>query len=204
MYPVVLFIAKGVLKLFFGLKATGQEHFMKGPALICANHSSYLDPPIIACASPQEIHFLARDSLFKQPLFGWFIRRLNSHPVKPSNADVSAFKTVLACLKRGEKVLIFPEGGRSFSEELDPLKEGAAMLSLQGEAPIIPAYIKGAAKAWGRGKKPKLFNKIEVSFGPAIYPSAFAHLPKKEAKVALTKRLEEAMLELKKDLHNSH
>lgn len=198
MYPVVLLVAKGFLKLFFGLKATGQEHFMKGPALICANHSSYLDPPIIACASPQEIHFLARDSLFKQPLFGWFIRQLNSHPVKPSNADVSAFKTVLSCLKRGEKVLIFPEGGRSLDGEIGPLKEGAAMLSIQGDAPIIPAYIEGAFQAWGRGKKPKLFNKVSASFGPPIYPSEFAHLPKKEAKEAITKRLEQEMLELER------
>jgi len=68
-----------------------------------------------------------------------------------------------------QKVLIFPEGKRSFDGELEPLKQGAALMALKNNCPIIPCWIDGAIKTWPRKKKlPHLFGKITVHFGEEV------------------------------------
>jgi len=183
-----------LLRFFYKLEIVGLENIPKGPCLVAANHSSYFDPPIIASSSPAEMHFLARDSLFRFPIFGPYISKVNAHPVDTSGEDVQALRLVLNLLKEGDKVLIFPEGGRSSTDEWMPFKQGLAMLSLHSQLPILPVVIEGGNKVWPKKQKlPNLTGKLKVTYLPLLYPDAFKGLPKKEAQKALTEELFKVM-----------
>ena len=190
LYRLVLFIAWSFLKIFYRNKVYGLEHYYKGAAIIASNHSSFLDPPLLSTSWPDEVHFLAREGLFKNPLFGWFIRKLNAHPVSGDASDIGVFKLVCQLLVEGKKIILFPEGKRGDTDALDVLKPGIAMLVSRSKSAIVPAYIHGSFAVWSRFRKlPKLSGRTACVFGTPILWSEFAHLEKREAQKALTDKL---------------
>ncbi|HSX12696.1 MAG TPA: lysophospholipid acyltransferase family protein, partial [Rhabdochlamydiaceae bacterium] len=197
-YRFVLFLAWCVYKILYRHKVYGLEHYYSGPGILAANHVSYLDPPIVAISWPEEIHFLAKESLFKPFLFGRMIRALNSHPVTGEVNDISVFKTLIQLLKEGKKVILFPEGLRSENGQLEPLKPGIGLLAARANAAIIPTYIFGAFQIWDiHHKLPKLYGRTICIFGKPILWQDFARFEKKEAQAQLIERLTEALLNLK-------
>lgn len=171
LYRFILFIAYLYAKIFLRLKVQVKGKVPKGAALIAANHASFLDPALVAVSFPEEIHFLARKSLFDNPIFGAFIRSLNAHPISGDGKDMAVFRAVSEILQNNQKVLLFPEGKRSFDGELLPLKQGVALMAHKNNVPIIPCWIEGSIKVWPRHKKlPHLFGKVKCYFGEPIYP----------------------------------
>lgn len=185
-------------RIFYRHKIYGLGHFYPGPALIAANHTSFLDPPIVSVSSPQEVHFLARKTLFKNPLFGLLIRKLNSHPVSGQAEDVAVFKTIVGLLKERKKVIIFPEGKRSFNGQIGEIKPGIALLLARTEAAVIPAYIHGAYEVWSRKRAlPKLFGRTAIVFGSPIFYDNSKGKDRKEAQREVTQNLQSALHALK-------
>ena len=198
LYWFILQLAKGYYKVFFRHKVYGLEHFYKGGAILAANHTSFLDPPILAISWPEEVHFLARDTLFKHIGFGRFIRALNARPVSGDASDISVFKTIVQLLKEGKKVVLFPEGTRSPGNQLGEIKPGIGLLIMRTQTAIVPAYIHGAYETWGRSRKlPKLFGKTACIWGSVIKAEEFAHLEKREAQQAIADRLAQSIEALK-------
>lgn len=198
LYRVVLFCAWLVFKVFYRHRVYGYEHFYPGAAVIAGNHTSFLDPPIVSISWPEEVHFLARDTLFKIPLFGKFIRALNSHPVSGDGGDAVVFRTVVKLLNEGKKIILFPEGTRSESKELGQIKPGIALLISRTNSAIIPTYIHGAYEIWNRHRRfPKPWGKTACVFGTPILWQSYAHLEKKEAQNAVAEKLRESILALK-------
>jgi 1-acyl-sn-glycerol-3-phosphate acyltransferase len=175
--------------MFFTLhrhRVYGIENLPKGPALIAANHTSYYDPPLIAVSSPEELHFLAKDSLFKVPLFSSAIRALNAHPVSGTASDLASFKLICKLIAEEKKVVIFPEGRRSETNELLPIKPGIGMLAMRCDAPIVPTYISGLYDVWPMYNAiPKPWGKTTIHFGKPIDWHSYAHLDRKEAQQAI-------------------
>ena len=197
LYRMVLCFATGIFRLLYRHEVFGLEHYIKRAAIIAPNHTSFWDPPLVAISWPKEVHFLARESLFRNPLFGGFIRKLNSHPVSGDVGDVTVFKTIIQLLKEGKQLILFPEGGRTLGE-LGDIKPGTGMLVIRTGAAIIPTYIYGASKIWGKKRKfPKLSGKTAVVFGTPILAESFAHLGKKEAHLAISGQLRTSILNLK-------
>jgi len=196
-YRFTLCVAWGVFRLLYRHQIYGLEHYIKRAAIIAPNHTSYWDPPLVAVSWPEEVHFLAREGLFRNPVFGAFIRKMNSHPVSGDVGDVSVFKTIIELLKEGKQLVLFPEGGRT-EGELGEIKPGIGMLVMRSNAVIVPTYIHGASRIWGRKKKfPKLFGKTAVVFGTPIAWESFSHLEKKEAQIAIADALHTSILKLK-------
>lgn len=196
LYRFVLFLAYLYAKIFLRLKVKVKGEIPEGAALIAANHCSYLDPIVVAVSFPEEIHFLAKKSLFDNPIFGSFIRNLNAHPVSGDGKEMAVFRAVNEILLNGQKVLLFPEGKRSFDGELCPLKPGVALMSIRNNVPIIPCWIEGSIQAWPRKKKlPHLFGHITCIFGKPL------EVPKtddtKEQLKILTEKLEEELKNLR-------
>lgn len=191
-YRIVLFLAWGLFKLFCRHRVYGLEHFYPRGALIASNHTSFLDPPILAISWPEEVHFLARETLFSQKAFGAFITALNAHPVSGRPHDIKVFKTVCSLLKEGKKVILFPEGTRSLDGQLGEIKPGITLFLERTGAALIPAYIHGSYEAWGRHRKwPKLFTKTVCVFGtPLLWQEG-------ENPEAFLKKVEHAILALK-------
>ena len=166
--PITVFF----MRLLFRLEARGTEHMpARGPVLIVANHSSFLDPPLVGGASPRPVSFMAKAELFRVPLFGGLIRRLNARPVRREGADAGALRTALRILQEGHVLLMFPEGTRGPEGVLRDPKPGAGMLAVLSGAPVVPVVIRGSGQAWPRGRRLPRPAKVTVTFGPArVFP----------------------------------
>jgi cytidylate kinase len=195
-YKIVYWVARSFFKTCFRLRIYGLEHFKPGASVIAANHSSFYDPPVLSISCPEEVHFLAKGSLFDIPLLGALIRVLNSHPVARGASDAAVFRTMLQLLQEGKKLILFPEGTRSETGDLQPLERGLAFLVQKAKCRITPAYIQGSFEAWPPGRKfPKLFGKMTVVFGSSIEWEETED--KKTAQVRITSRTEQAISHLK-------
>jgi 1-acyl-sn-glycerol-3-phosphate acyltransferase len=196
-YRCIYLLAKGFFKLFFRLKIYGVEHFVKGSGVIAANHCSYYDPPVLSISCPEEVHFLAKESLFHVFLLGPLIRALNSHPIARGASDAQTFRTILKLLQQGKKVILFPEGNRSYDGELQPIERGLSFLVQKARCTIFPAYLAGTHKAWPRTSGPKLFGKIVCVFGSPIHWAQFEGLDKREAERQITEKMNQSLHNLK-------
>ena len=197
-YRTVIFLSWVFLKVFYRHKVYGLEHFYPGAAVIAANHTSFLDPPILSTSWPEEVHFLARESLFRKGWFGKLISNLNSHPVSGDSSDTNVLRTIIKLLNDGKKIILFPEGTRSADDTLGEIKPGIAMLISRTNTAIIPAYIHGAYEVWSRSRRfPKLRGKTACVFGTPIFWRDFAHLEKKDAQRAIAEKLRSSILALR-------
>ncbi|MFH1239186.1 MAG: lysophospholipid acyltransferase family protein, partial [bacterium] len=92
LYHFFRFLIRCFAALFFRFKIEGKENIpADGPAIITANHVSFLDPPLMGAAAGRDLYFLARESLFKLWGFGWLISKVHAFPVKTRSLDPSAF-----------------------------------------------------------------------------------------------------------------
>lgn len=197
LYKLVRFTVFWGFRVCYRNKIYGLAHFHAGPALIAANHTSFLDPPIVSVCAPQEVHFLARKSLFKNKIFAALIRNLNAHPVSGKTEDVAVFKTIVSLLKENKKVVIFPEGKRSLDGKISELKPGIALLLARTEAAIIPTYVHGTYEIWSRKHVlPKLFGKTAVVFGTPIFYKHKEGVDRKQLQQNLTAELHKALVDL--------
>lgn len=202
-FACIYWMAKIYLKIFFRLKVYGLENYRRGSGIIAANHNSNFDPPVVSVSCPEEVHFLAKDTLFEIPVLGKLIRKLNSHPVSRGAGDAQTFKTILHLLQRGNKVILFPEGSRSLDGQLQPIERGLPFLVLKSKTTIFPVYLEGTFEAWPRTEKiPKFFGKITCVFGTPIEWEEFEGLDKKEAEKQITLRMSQSLESLKEWLKN--
>jgi 1-acyl-sn-glycerol-3-phosphate acyltransferase len=174
LYAVLRVLAVFVMRLLFRVEARGIEHVPRqGPVLLVANHSSFLDPPLIGGMAPRPLTFLAKAELFRVPGLGALIRRLNAHPLKRDGADPSALRTAQRALEEGRALLVFPEGTRGDEGVLRPAKPGAALLAMHTGAPVVPVYVSGSGRAWPRQRRLPRPAKVMVTFGaPLTFPRA--------------------------------
>lgn len=196
-YSIILMLCWLLCKVFYRLKVYGITNFIKGPAIIASNHSSYYDPVVVPASSMEEVHFLAKEYLFRNPFLGKLIRKLNAHPVSQGVSDAFSFKKILKLLSEGKKVILFPEGKRSESGQLGKIMPGIGLLIYLSKCAIIPSYIHGAYEIWNRRRKrPKLFGKIRVVFGTPITFAKFENLDKQECIDHVSKEIENSLLNL--------
>lgn len=143
-------------QILFRLRVIGRENFnVEGPAIIAANHQSYLDPPLIGVAYPGELHYLARNTLFKKWLANWILTEVNAIPVDRDRGDVGALRAVLKLLKDGHRTVIFPEGTRTLTGQIQKARPGIGMIVAKTLVPVIPARIFGSFEAWPKNGKLK-------------------------------------------------
>ncbi len=125
----------------------GLEKLRPGESYVFAsNHLSYLDTPVVLANIPSHFRFLAKSELFKIPFMGWHLGRAGhiSVPLDDPRASLRTLSGAAALLQRENiSLLLFPEGGRSETGELQEFKDGAAYLSLKGQVPIVPIVLIG-------------------------------------------------------------
>ncbi|MEM8628639.1 MAG: (d)CMP kinase [Chlamydiota bacterium] len=179
-YSVAFFFGQFLARRLYRFEVRGKEHLFAGAALVIANHTSYFDPPLAVFALGEELHFLARKTLFRSFLFRCLISSLKAHPITAGKRDLHAVKTTLRILENGEKLLLFPEGGRSDGKQILPLAPGIGLLAFKSGCPVLPVYIAGAGDAWGKNRRlPHLFGTISCRIGPPITFEQYKDLGKK-------------------------
>jgi 1-acyl-sn-glycerol-3-phosphate acyltransferase len=150
--------------VLYRLKAEGLDHIPKhGPVIICCNHISNLDPPILGTPLDRRVHYMAKAELFSIPLFSTLIRSLGAFPVKRGGVSKESIKLAIQMLKDGKMLGVFPQGSRHNTSGMG--KKGAAMLALKANAVVVPAAIIGNYR---------LFRKVKIRFGHPVDLSEFA------------------------------
>lgn len=140
----------GLMRVLFRIEHRGFEKVPPaGPILIVPNHVCYFDPFWIGVAIHRRLRFMAWDRIFAIPGVASLFRWLAAFPVSLAAPESSAYRASLEILRRGEALMIFPEGGRSPDGSVQPFKEGAARLALRGGATIVPVAILGGHDVWG-------------------------------------------------------
>jgi 1-acyl-sn-glycerol-3-phosphate acyltransferase len=165
-----------VLEDFFDVEFFGEEHVpQRGPCILAANHCSFLDPPSAVIGGIRNTFSFARKTLFRRGLQGKIFTRFLTIPVdRDGGNDISAIRTVLQVLQKGQSVLIFPEGTRSADGQIQPFKRGIGMLASRARVPIVPTRILGSHAAWNRdAPRPEPFTPIRVFYGPALSPDDY-------------------------------
>jgi 1-acyl-sn-glycerol-3-phosphate acyltransferase len=168
-----------------------------GPVLFVCNHQSFFDPMIVGCPLDREVDYMARDTLFKHPLFGKLIRSVNAFPVKRGEADLGAIKETLRRLKDQRSVLLFPEGTRTVDGHISEFKTGLALLARKARCPVVPVVIDGAFEAWPRNcpiSKPLI--PIRVTYGKPFDSEEVKNYSPEE----LVKKIHQRMVEMQNDL----
>jgi 1-acyl-sn-glycerol-3-phosphate acyltransferase len=128
----------------------------EGPVILAANHVSNADAVILGAWLTKKlgrrIHWLGKKEMFDWPIVGWVARNGGVHPVDRDAGDIEAFRTAERVLNEGHILMIFPEGTRSATGELQKPKDGLAVLALRTGAPIVPIGIADTDRVWPRGR----------------------------------------------------
>jgi 1-acyl-sn-glycerol-3-phosphate acyltransferase len=129
-----------------------------GAVILAANHISNMDPVALgAWITPalrrRRIHWLGKRELFDWPVVGWLCAHCGVHPVDRGTADVDAYRLATRILEAGCVLLIFPEGTRSPTGELQEAKDGLAALALRTGAMIVPIGVNNSDAVWPKRQK---------------------------------------------------
>lgn len=151
---------------------------LEGPLLVVSNHLSNADPPLLSIAFPRPLFLMGKSELFRNPAFGWLLRRVGGFPVERGTPDRAALRHALQLLEQGMAVGVFPEGGRSRVGALVSAFPGVGLLALQSRAPILPVAITGTEYFPVNGEKPPP-RLVEAPRGVTICFGAPFHVPER-------------------------
>jgi 1-acyl-sn-glycerol-3-phosphate acyltransferase len=129
------------------VRVTGLENVKTDtPYVICANHQSHMDTPIMLAAMPIQFRFTPKKELFRIPFLGWHLRRSGHVPIDRENphAAVKSLRDAADTIRKGTAVVVFPEGGTSRDGVIKPFKGGGFMLAAKAEADVVPVTIRGS------------------------------------------------------------
>jgi 1-acyl-sn-glycerol-3-phosphate acyltransferase len=175
LYAIVQIMVGLWARFFFRLQVFGHDLIPKqGGVLVASNHVSYLDIPLLGCAMKRRANFIGKSELIRNPIMAFLFRHLNGIPIKRGGVNRKTLQDIADRLKKGEVVVIYPEGGINRSGALKTLKPGIGMLVAMAGVPVVPALIKGTDKAlpigarWIRRYPVKIFFGQPMDFQPRL------------------------------------
>lgn len=169
MYFLARNLMRLILELFFRVRICGARHLpKKGGFILAGNHVSFLDPPVFSATCPRIVHFMARDTLFRNPLFGAWIRSMNAFPLKRRAGDLGAMREAFKRLKK-DGLLIFPEGTRRIDGKVGRGLAGVGFLARKSGVPVVPAFVIGTDRAMPKNAHKIRLVPIKVVFGKPLY-----------------------------------
>ncbi len=127
------------------LQIIGIENLPAETAVFAANHTSYMDTPVVFASLPFQFRILAKKELWSLPFIGWYLDRSGQIPIDTENprTTLSSFAAGVRTLRSGLNVFVFPEGGRTMDGQLQPFLNGAAFLALRAQVPVVPIALIG-------------------------------------------------------------
>jgi 1-acyl-sn-glycerol-3-phosphate acyltransferase len=170
----------------------------EGGVLVVSNHQSHFDPPLVGMGCRRQMNYLARDTLFGFAPFRWLILSINAIPIDREGLGLGGIKEALKRLKRGEMVLIFPEGTRTPDGEIGRFRPGFTTLAVRSGAAILPAAVEGAYGCWPKSRKFPRPGRIGVRYGRPLTPADYAGLEERELMLLVESRIRECQAELRR------
>jgi acyl-[acyl-carrier-protein]-phospholipid O-acyltransferase/long-chain-fatty-acid--[acyl-carrier-protein] ligase len=165
-------VARQIFRVMYRVEVKGLDNLRQAGrrAVIIANHTSFLDGPLLSAFLPERASFAINTYVAKRwwakPTFALF----NMIPIDPTNP--MALRVLVDELKKGRKVVIFPEGRLTVTGALMKVYEGPGAIAQMANARVIPVRIDGALFTPFSRMRGKLrlhwFPKITLSFLPAV------------------------------------
>lgn len=174
--------------LLFRIRVVGIDNIpAQGGVMLCSNHRSLWDPPLIGIFVPRQVHYMAKAELLRIPVLAYFLRKFGVIPVTRGNMSIDTIKISLRLLREQRVIAIFPEGTRSKTGALGEGKKGAASLALRSGATIIPTAIIGSYRR---------FHPLTIVYGSplVLHPDETLHPAEQQAQ--WTRALMEAISRL--------
>jgi long-chain acyl-CoA synthetase len=177
---IIKSLSKLAFKVYFRFKGKGYQNVPEGPCIIVPNHQSYFDGLFVASflkwKTMKATYFYAK----KKHVNNWFLKFIasrNNVIVMDLNKGLQeSIQKMAEVLRKGKKVIIFPEGTRSKNGEVGEFKKMFAILSKEINVPVVPVAIRGAFNALPSGKLiPRAFTRVEVNFMQPVYPDQHTH-----------------------------
>ncbi len=176
-YRIVRAIARPLVRLVYKTTLKGLENLPSGPAVIVPNHVSYMDAILISFAADRPMRFLMKKSIYdKAPRLLGALGAIPVSRLSGKKAIEASLEAAREALRRGETVVIFPEGQLTLTGGMTSFKRGFESIVAGAPAPVIPAYLDGMwGSAFSMMKGPSLWARIakmprpvSIRFGPAL------------------------------------
>jgi 1-acyl-sn-glycerol-3-phosphate acyltransferase len=148
-----------------------------GPWIFAPNHSSYLDILVLMAYVPAGAHFVAKSEVAKWPIVGPILLR-GGHLAfdrRDPQARVQQAEVVENALRRGESVVIFPEGTFTEAAGIRPFQLGAFKSAVVTGRPVCPVAVRGAREILRDKTYMPRFGKVSIEFGPLVLPEPQAN-----------------------------
>ncbi|GED66643.1 1-acyl-sn-glycerol-3-phosphate acyltransferase [Brevibacillus reuszeri] len=160
--------------------------------ILCANHISNWDPPMLGSGIDRQVKFMAKEELFRIPVLNFLLIKFGAFPVKRGAGDRAAIRSTLKLLEEGQILGIFPEGARSKTGEPGEAKPGTAMFALKSQAAVVPVAIIGPYR---------MFRPVKIVYGKPIDMSA---LRETKGGSDTLKETSDLIMAHIRELHNQH
>jgi long-chain acyl-CoA synthetase len=190
--------------VMFKLRVEGMENLPDAPYVMCPNHSSYLDAPILTAALPwkafHNVFYVGTSEIFGTGSMRKLAQFLHLIPVDPDSNLVPAMRAGAYGLRAGKILVMYPEGERSIEGPPKKFKKGAAILAQHLNVPIVPVAEYGFHACWPRGRGFQGFHPLRIRVGKPIYPDL--NEKPELAYERLTEELRSRVVEMWDDLAN--
>lgn len=169
LYKILLPTVWLLTKILYRIRVVGAERLSSAEGsgfIICGNHQHIFDPIFIAVQRMfrPRLLVIGKAELFKNFFTNWLFRQVGAVPVERGKGDKGVIDVMQSELLKGRPLLLFPEGTRSKTGKMLPLKSGAVLISNTTGCPILPCrIIFPGGKLW-------LFGRVTLIFGELIYP----------------------------------
>lgn len=169
-YRLGQLVFRTIFATYFRWRVFGTENVpTTGGVILAANHSSFIDPPLIGCGTNRIISMLARDTLFRFPPMGALLRSWGVVPVDRDGGGAKGLKIVMDQLLAGHAISLFPEGTRTRDGQLQPARSGIGLTVIKSTAPVVPVRIFGAFEAFGRHHAIPRPRRVILKYGKPMY-----------------------------------
>jgi 1-acyl-sn-glycerol-3-phosphate acyltransferase len=166
-------IVSPALHTYWRLNIYGAENVPQSGGLIAvSNHASYFDPPILSNCVGRPVAFMAKEELFKIPVFKQGIQLYGAYPVKRQMGDRAALRAATTAIESGWIAAIFLQGTRSPDAKITDPKLGAAWIAAKAKVPLLPVSLWGTEKILIKGSALPKPVPLTVRIGEVIPPPA--------------------------------
>jgi 1-acyl-sn-glycerol-3-phosphate acyltransferase len=178
------FLSWLLVSVMYRVRKQGTKHIpVAGPALIVANHVSFIDALVLMAISPRPIRFVMDLAIFRVPVLSWLFRQVKAIPIASAKVDAAmmerAFARVSEELRDGNLVCIFPEGKITASGDMNPFRPGITRILERDPVTVVPVALQGlwgsffsrvGGAAMTQPFRRGLLSKIGISVGVPVAP----------------------------------